>query len=411
MIIKILWTIATVFLFLCGIYYSFLLKGKHFKIERKKEKKTSNNGVRPYESLMMSIAAKVGVGSLAGVALAIYYGGMGTIFWIWISSFITSANAYAEAYLGTKYSIKKKKEKVGGPSYYIKNKRLSKLYAVLLFLTYVFGFISIQTNTIVTSIVTIFSIKKILLGIILSILIGIIIFKNTKILFQIISKMVPIMSLGYMIIGMLVIMKNASFLPIFFHQIIIEAFSKNSIGIGFFSALLIGIQRGIFSTEAGIGTGAIASSAAVDTTPQKQGRLQVLGTLFISLVIVTLTAFFIASSPIDRYSSSLNGIEITQTALKYHFGSIGEIILMIAILFFATSTILAGFYYGKTNLEFLFPSLSVKQINLYRILVIGIILLGSILKSKILWNVTDAFIALLAIINSYGLFSLRKEVK
>lgn len=414
---KYLWGIATILIMISGIYYSIQLKGLQFNIPKlfKGFKNKDDNAISPFQSLMMSSAAKVGVGSLAGIALAIYTGGIGTIFWIWITSIVSAPNAFAEGLLGSLYKRKKQEETEGGPAYYIskgmKKKYLGITYALLVTFVYAICFSTIQANTIATSIYEGYKISNIIIGIILALIVTMIISGNTKTLFNIISKLVPIMGIGYVMLGLFVFIKNYQQIPSFFINIVKDALNLKTAGIGFLTSFIIGVQRGIFSNEAGIGTGAIASASASNSTPKSQGEIQIIGTYFISLIICTITAFIIISSPYESLSfQNINGIEITQFALKYHFGSFGEVALILSIFFFALSTIIAGFYYGKSNLDFICNGISKKSELLYKIMTITLIVIGSIIKADIIWNLSDIFIALLAIINIYSLLSLRKDV-
>lgn len=414
---KYLWGIATILIIISGIYFSIKLKGLQFNIFKlfKSFKKSSDESISPFESLMMSSAAKVGVGSLAGIALAIYKGGVGTIFWIWVTSIISAPNAFAEGFLGSLYKRKKNSETEGGPAYYISKgmnkKKLGIVYALLVTFVYVICFSTIQSNTIATSIYEGYKIKNIYIGITMALIVAILISGNTKSLFKIISKMVPIMGIGYLFLGLFVIIKNYYQIPYFFLNIIKEALNFKSASVGFLTAFIIGIQRGIFSNEAGIGTGAIASASASTSPPQAQGQIQILGTYFISLIICTITSFIIITSPYKNLKlDNINGIEITQYSLKYHFGSFGEIALILSIFFFALSTIIAGYYYGKSNLDFIFNGISRKTETLFKLLTIILIMFGSIVKADLIWDLSDIFIAILAIINIYSLLSLKKDI-
>lgn len=415
---KILWSLTFISIIISGIYFSIKLKGEQFKISKmiRALKKKGNTNISSFDSLMMSTAAKVGVGSLAGVALAIYKGGIGVIFWIWITSIISAPNAFVEGILGTIYKEKINNENVGGPAYYIKkglkNRKLAITYAILVTIVYVICFTTIQANTISTSISNSFNIKKIIVGILLAYIVLIIIWRNTKSLFNLVSKIVPIMGIGYIIIGLIIAIREWNMVPVFFSSIIKEALNLRSSSIGIFTSLIIGIQRGIFSNEAGIGTGAIASASVDDSiTPLTQGRSQVLGVYFISLIIGTITAFIISTSPYQKIVlNDPNGIELTHLAFKYHLGNVGEIVLIMAIITFALSTIIAGFYYGKSNLIFIFKKIPPLQETIYKIFITVLMIIGSITSSSIIWNLSDIFIAILAIINIYAILSLRKDV-
>ena len=412
---KMLWSISFVMIIISGIYFSIKLKGQQFNIikQLKSLKSNSKDKISSFDTLMMSTAAKVGVGSLAGVALAIYKGGIGTIFWIWLTSIISAPNAFAEGLLGRLYKRRIGKDNIGGPAQYIttglNNKNLGIIYAVIVTIVYVICFSTIQANTIATSL----NINRLLIGILLFIVVYLIINNNTQVLFKIISKLVPLMAISYILLGMFVFIKNYNQIPIFFLNILKDALNLKSGSIGITTCIIIGIQRGIFSSEAGIGTGAIAAASANDelSTPLIQGRTQILGVYFISLIIGTITAFIIISSPYKSINLvDINGIELTAFAFNYHFGKIGHLFLVMIIIIFALSTIIAGFFYGKSNLEFIFNKLTNNQEKLYKIFISIIMILGSTLSSNIIWNLSDIFIALLALINIYAILSLRKDI-
>ena len=415
---KILWSFAFVFIIISGLYFSLKLKGKQFNLISllKALKSDQKSNISSFDTLMMSTAAKVGVGSLAGVALAIHKGGLGVIFWIWLTSIISAPNAFAEGALGTVYKQKKNKENIGGPAEYISKglnkKHIGIIYALIVTIVYVICFSTIQANTIATAIYNSYNVKKIIIGILLFYIVIIIIWQDTKKIFNIISKLVPIMGISYIIIGLLIIIKNYVLIPSFFLNILQDALSIKGSSIGIFTSMIIGIQRGIFSNEAGIGTGAIASASADDSiTPETQGKAQILGVYFISLIIGTITAFIIASSPYQTITiNNPNGIELTYFAFEYHLGKIGKDILLLSIISFAISTIIAGFYYGKSNLLFIWGNLSSFQEKTYKLFIAFLMIVGSITNPNLIWNLSDIFIAVLAIINIYALLALRKEV-
>lgn len=409
-----LWSTAIIFLLGGGIYFTLVLRFPQFKFKSMiKGLKKSNNNVSPYQSLTVSLAARIGVGSLAGIALAIYIGGPGTIFWIWITSIITSVNTYCESYLALKYQEKDNNNFKGGPAFYIKNglknKRLAIIYAILIIISYIFGFITIQANTISKSLIGYLSINPLIIGIILALLSGYIIIKGLNKIIDITSKMVPIMGIGYLVISLIIIILNYSKIPDVLSIIISSAFDIKTFGIGILSTFVIGIQRGIFSTESGLGSASIATSTSYVKDKKNLSLSQVLGIYFTTFIICTSTAFIILSSNYKMIDlKNINGIELTEYALSYHLGSIGKIILLLIIISFAFSTIIAGYYYGESNIKFLTNNKLI--INLLKIVTVLLIIIGSVISSNLLWNLVDIFVACLAIINMYSLIKLRKEI-
>lgn len=416
-VMDILWSIAIVFLVGGSIYFTYKLSGVQFHFKRMIScfQSTNQKGVSPFESLTMALAARIGVGSLAGIALAIHLGGPGSIFWIWITGILTAANTFVESTLAAKYQEKDGNSYKGGPSYYIdkalKMPFLAKIYAVVLIISYIFGFITIQSNTIAKSIEEYIKFPTIIIGIILCIITAYIIMKGITRIAHITGKLVPIMGIGYFLLCLLIIIKNIKKIPFVIMNIIFSAFDIKSLGVGIISSFIIGVQRGVFSTEAGLGSGAIASSTTKTEKNTSSGYIQVLGIYFTVFIICTLTAFVILTSDYTLYNwTNMNGIELTKYALTYHLGSFGNIVLLFSIITFAYSTIISGYYYGESSLKYLIKEKYPMLIPILKILTLLLIILGSIISPTVLWDSVDIFVAILAIINMYSLICLRKEI-
>ncbi len=415
---SVLWAIAVIFLVGGGIYFTFYLKGIQFSFldMMKSFSHQKDSTISPFQSLTMALAARIGVGSLAGIALAIYVGGVGTIFWIWASSILTSVNAFSESVLGAIFREKDGDVYKGGPAYYIDkglhNQRLANIYAVLIVFAYIVGFITIQANTISASIQDYYQVAPFVTGIVLAIISGISIIHGVKGIVHLTSKLVPIMGGVYLILGGYIIIENFSVLGDIFQMIFNHAFNIKSFGVGVFTTFMIGLQRGVFSTEAGLGSGAIASSTTDDNSPVRIGLVQVLGIYFVSFVICTTTALIILTS--DYLSvpfGDINGIEITQYALSYHLGKFGIWLLIFSIVSFAFSTIIAGYYYGESNLKYLDKNVTDKHLLVLKVVTLALLVLGSVMRASILWSIVDILVALMAIINMYAVIGLRKVVK
>ena len=369
---SILWSVAIILLMGGGLYFTFSLKFIQFKFKDmiKSFKHKKNSKISPFKSLTMALAARIGVGSLAGIALAIYNGGPGTIFWIWISGIITSSNTFVESLLGIKYRVKDDDIYKGGPSYYIdkglNNKKLAKIYAILIISAYIIGFMTIQANTISKSLNNYLNIEPLIIGIVLALVTAFSIFKGVKSIATITSLLVPLMGIVYIILSIFILVVNLEKIPQILYQIINSAFNFKTFKFGVISSFIIGIQRGVFSTEAGLGSGAIASSITDENNGVKIGLIQVLGIYFTTFIICTSTAFIILTSDyLNINFQNINGIEITQYALNYHLGNIGIIVLIFSIISFAFSTIISGYYYGESNLKYLDKNINNKHINIY----------------------------------------------
>jgi len=415
-ITKITWGLAAILLISCGLYYSFKLHFIQFKLKKMfstlKNKKHKNE-ISIFETLMMALAARIGVGSLAGVALAIYIGGAGSIFWMIITSMIVIPNAFVESLLGSIYRKKDYGEVYqGGPSYYLKDglgkKKLASFYALLVIFAYIIGFLTIQANTIVTSVNEIVAIPPIIIGIIVALLSFLVIYKDVKNIANVCGKLVPIMGVLYVGVSLYIIITNSDLILPILKLIITNAFQADAVVGGVIGKFIIGLQRGIFSNEAGLGTGALASSTS-NQNPIEVGYAQMIGIYITTFLICGLTAFVILSSNYDIIGN-VNGIEITQRAFTYHIGSLGNLFVMVVIILFAFSTIIAGYYYGESSLKFLINKKVQKRIFILKTCTIILLVLGSIMPSSILWDIVDLFVSILAIVNVYALFLLKNDV-
>jgi len=415
---SILLLIVTVLLIFTSLIFSFKLKFIQFKFKNifKSIFKKNKGEISAFESLSINLAAKIGVGSLSGIALSIYIGGAGSIFWMWIITIITGIISYIEGYLGVLYQEKNKNNELqGGPSYYIKKITKSNflpiLYSILIILSYIFGFITIQSNTIVKSINYIFNIDKYIILIILITLTSLIIFKGIKKIATFSSKIVPIMGVIYIILGIYIIIINIDSVPIAITKIISSALNIKSFFGGFLSTIIIGIQRGIFATEVGLGTSAISSSLTNDT-PENQGFVQLFGNYFTSFIICTITTFIIISAKVDTTNYlNINGIEYVIDAFIYHLGSFGVIMFLIITILFAFSTIVSGYCFGELSLKYLKKNISKNSIIIFKIITITLIFFGGLLSPNILWNLIDILIAILTIINIYSVYKLKDNIK
>lgn len=398
-------------LLIFGIYFSFKINFVHFnpvKTMKSILKKENKEGVSSFKALCLSLANRVGVGSLSGVSLSLYLGGIGSVFWMWISTIICSSTTMLETVVSLEYRKKTNDyEYEGGPFYYIslglKKYKMAILYAVLFLISYAGGFLTIQSNTISRVVTEIVPIKEFLVGIIIVALTSFVIFKNKKELIDIVSKIIPFITLVYIISCLVIIIPNYCFIDDIIKLIIKEAFNPKSFVTGF----TIGITKSIFSTEAGIGTGTIASSSATNSTPFEQGLVQVFGVFFDTFVISTLTVFVVMLSPsLNLNLVNVNGIEITNYAFIYNLGSIGGLIITISIILFAYSTIIGGYYYGEVAFKYIFKN---KYTLYFKVVVLLLLFVSTIISSDIIWNIIDKFIIVLGLINVYTVYKLEKD--
>ena len=416
-----IWVVAALIIFGSGIYFTIKLKFVQFDFRRmfRSLRKSSSNkdSISPKQALMIGLAGRIGIGSISGVALAIFTGGVGSVFWMWMAAIFAVTNAFGETVLGIKYKEKDEgKIYKGGPSYYIKkglkNNRLSLAYSIIIIICYAFSFTSIQSNTIVASALQLFDISKIIIALILAIVIFLIIFGGIKKISDVTSKLVPLMTIIYVLSGLYILCINYTQIPVMLSKIIKSAFNFKAVTGGFLGTFLVGLQRGIFSNEAGIGTGSIASSTVESENAAEQGYIQMIGVYITTMLICTSTAIIIMTSNYNILNLfDINGIEITQYAFKYHLGSLGNIIVFSSIIMFAFSTILTGYYYGESSLKSIFKTLTKKHILILKLSIIVVVIIGCLASATVLWKCVDILAALLVIINVYTLLRLRHEIK
>ena len=388
----------------CSIYFTIKLKFLQFNVF-KMVKSVKSSSISDVKALFMSMGAKIGVGSIVGISLAIYVSGPGVLLWIWIISLLSSILTYCESYLGCMY----KRDDQGGVFYYISrglnNKRLSIIYTFILVFVYAVGFVGIQSNTIIKSIDHVINIDKYVVVIGLCLFIAMIIFNNIKSIIDFMAKLVPVMCVLYIVFGLFILFNDIDRIIFIFNLILEDGlrFDRAIIGV-----IIVGLQRGIFATEAGIGTSSIASSIS-SNDKMGQGIFQVMGVHFISLVIVTITGFIIIGSNYS-YVGTVNGVEIIFDIFNHYYGFFGKIGLCIIIILFAISTIVSGYYYSIKGVEFLKGNLSSVGTILIKILVVLLVFMGGVVDSTVIWSVIDTLVLFLLLINIYAIFCLRKFI-
>lgn len=417
---KILWSIATVLLVTSGIYFSKKIHFGQFNIKKMIHsiwKKEDTSGISSFSSLMLVLAGRIGVGSIAGVAIAIYLGGVGSIFWMWVMAFLSAPNCYMETVLGNLYKKKENKDLyVGGPSYYMRDglgwKKIACFYSIVVLFSYIGGFLGIQANTITRSLNEIVPVSPVFLGPILVLVTGLIIFGGVKKISGATNKLVPLMTLFYLLVTGLILVLNITKLPGILISIIKDAFQLKPFISGFLASMVVGIQRGIFSNEAGLGTGSIASSTVASDDSSREGYVQMLGIYITTLLICTATAFVILTSNYQELVlTDINGIEITQYAFFYHLSKFGNWFVFVSILLFSFSTILTGYYYGESSLKFLLTDVKKKHLIILKCITLLVLFVSCFLSSEFLWSIVDLCVAFLAILNICAMFGLRHELK
>ena len=416
----ILWTYILVAMLLgCALWFSIKTRFVQFRMIAEMVRLLGDSTAKidghekhisSFQAFTISLASRVGTGNLAGVATAITVGGPGAVFWMWIIALLGASSAFVESTLAQLFKVRSKHSYIGGPAYYmekgLKKRWMGIIFAVLITITFGFAFNSVQSNTICAAFDGAFNVDPLYMGIGITLLTIIIIFGGVHWIANVSSILVPVMALGYILLALYIVISNITHLPEVIGIIIGNAFGmEQAIGGGIGAALMQGIKRGLFSNEAGMGSAPNAAATAHVTHPAKQGFIQALGVFTDTLLICTCTAFIILFSG-KGFITDLDGIQLTQAALNSQIGNIGSTYIAIAILFFAYSSILGNYYYGEANLRFITRNRNV--INIYRILVGGMVFFGSTASLKLVWSLADVTMALMAICNLIAILLLGK---
>lgn len=381
--------------------------------------KAGNDGMSSFQSLATAVAAQVGTGNIAGAATAIASGGPGAIFWMWLSAFFGMATIYVEATLAQKYRRTVDGEITGGPVYYIKakfqgafGKFLAGFFAVAITLALGFMGNMVQSNSISDAFQTAFHVPGIAVGIVVAIFAAFIFLGGKKRIAAVTEKIVPVMAVLYVLGSLVVLIVNWRNLGTAFAQIFVLAFDPQAMaggvaGITVREAIRFGVARGLFSNEAGMGSTPHAHALAKVKHPCDQGVVAMIGVFIDTFIVLTMTALVILStgalSLTDANGAPLTAAPLAQAAFNTVFGSFGNIFIAVCMLFFAFSTIIGWFFFGETNVKYLFGK---RAVPVYSALVIVFVILGSIMKVDLVWSLSDMFNGLMVLPNLIGVLAL-----
>ncbi len=394
-----------------------------------RKRNASDGALTPFQAVCTALAATVGTGNIAGVAGAIAIGGPGAVFWMWISALLGMCTKFAEVTLAVHFREKNANgDLVGGPMYYIKN-GLGKKWHWLAYLFAAFGVLTVfgtgnatQVNTITTAINSALlnyhvisegavSTSNLIIGIVITILVGMILLGGIKRIGQVTEKLVPFMALLYIILALGVVLINIRVLPAVFVSIIRGAFQPSAVTGGvvgsMFMSMKKGVSRGIFSNEAGLGTGSIAHACADTRKPVKQGMFGIFEVFADTIVICTLTALVILCSQVPVNYGAAAGAELTIQGFTSVYGDWVSIFTAVAMCCFAFSTILGWGLYGARCIEFLF---SEKIIKPFMVAYSLVAILGATANLGLMWSIAETFNGLMAIPNLIALFLLSGTV-
>ena len=386
------------------------------------------SGMSSFQALATAIAAQVGTGNLAGAMTALVSGGPGAIFWMWVAAFFGMATNFAEACLAQLYREEDESgQVVGGPAYYISRglgnnffaKLLAGFFAVAIILALGFMGNMVQANSISGAFQSAFGWDVRAVGAGLALIAGVIFIGGVKRIASVTEKLVPLMAILYIVVGLALIVMNASHIPQVFGAIFSCAFQPKAVwggavGVAVASAARYGIARGLFSNEAGMGSTPHAHAVARVAHPVEQGILGIIAVFIDTFVVLNITVFSVMSSGIldegffTNGEPAMKGIAVVQAAYSAHFlGEWGAPFIAVCLLFFAFSTVIGWYYFGETNIRYLFGT---KALLPYQLLVMAFIFTGSVLKIDLVWELSDFFNGIMVIPNLLAILFLSGKV-
>ena len=415
----VLWSyVLIVVLIACGLYFTFATRFVQVRMLPEMlrlltegiGKQTEGHAISSFQAFCVSTASRVGVGNIAGVAIAIVTGGPGAVFWMWLIAFIGCATGFVESTLAQIYKLPRGNGKFhGGPAYYIKNALhqpgVAKLFALLISVTFGLVYVSVQANTIALSAQTI-GIDPAITAAFLCIFTALVICGGMHRIAKVTEILVPIMAGLYLLVALLIILLHLSEVPAMFALIFHDAFSPQAaVGGGLGTAMITGIKRGLFSNEAGEGSVPNAAATAAVTHPVKQGLVQSFGVYVDTWIVCSATAFIILLTGQYTIGGECTGIALAQASLASVFGSLAPAAVSLMILLFAFSSIVGNYYYGEINIAF-FDGNTRRYLAVFRVCVVLMVLFGSLATLQLVWNLADLFMGLLCLTNLYAITRL-----
>ncbi len=414
---NLLWSYLLIGLLLgLGLYFTIRMRfvqilkiGEMFRVLKDKNEGLQDNAISSIQAFFIGAATRIGTGNVAGVAMAIAVGGPGAVFWMWVVAILGGASAFVESTLAQIYKVKDGAGFKGGPAYYMQKqlgaKWLSSIFALGIIISFGLTFNAVQSNTIAAAFTNSFEINGAIIGGVLVALTAIIIFGGVQRIAKFSAIIVPIMAGFYILLAAFIVLTNLSAVPAVLALIVKSAFGfEQVLGGGIGSAIMMGVKRGLFSNEAGMGSAPNAAATAVVSHPAKQGFVQALGVFFDTLVVCTATAFIILLS--DSYTTGLQGIELTQASMAEHFGGWASIFVAVAIFMFAFSSIIGSYYYGEANIEFVHKSKT--ALLVYRVFALGMVMFGAVASLQVVWDFADLAMAIMALTNLIAIGLLGK---
>jgi AGCS family alanine or glycine:cation symporter len=397
-----------------GIQFSKLFHALYLALIKRKEDDAEPGDITHFEALMTALSATVGTGNIAGVATAIAVGGPGALFWMWVTGLVGMATKYSEAVLAVKYRVTDENgEMSGGPMYYIsKGLKQSWLGAVFAFCASFAAFgigNMVQSNSVADAVNSTYHISPYVTGIVLMVCTAAVILGGIKKIGKVTGLLVPVMVVFYMAGALYIIIANIGAVPEAFVYIVEQAFTPTAAVGGFAGSSIMlcirmGVARGVFSNESGLGSAPIAAAAAQTKSPITQALVSMTQTFIDTIVVCTMTGLVLVIT--NTWSSGATGAELTTIAFGKGMPG-GAHVVTIGLVLFAYSTILGWSYYGEKSIEYL---LGVKAIKPYRMVFVLFVGIGAVAKLSLVWNISDTLNGLMAIPNLIGLLLLTPVV-
>lgn len=377
-----------------------IMLGRDKNPQKGEETSQGKRHMGSFQAFAVSLASRVGTGNLAGVASAIFVGGPGAVFWMWVMALLGGATSFVESTLAQLYKRKGPDGFYGGPAFYMERGLGARWMGVLFSTLMVFSFglsnQMVQTNTIVDSLSDSFGWGRLAIGLSLALVVFIISIGSIKAISRITSYLVPFMAIGFILMSFFVVITNLRELPGVFKTIIDGAFGLRQVGGGVVgAAILNGVKRGLFSNEAGEGSAPNAAAIAATSHPVKQGAVQALGVFIDTILICSCTALIILIAP--EAGGGADGILLTSRCLEAELGSSGKWFLTVAIFLFAFSTLLSNYFYGENNIRFITKSMV--PVWAFRVATAAICTVSSLMALQQIWTIMDIFMGLLTLTN------------
>ncbi|MDK1288682.1 alanine/glycine:cation symporter family protein [Pseudoalteromonas umbrosa] len=410
-------------LLFAGFWFTYKLRAiqfmgfKHMFSLAKNSGSANPNGISSFQALCTGLSARVGTGNLAGVAMAISLGGSGAVFWMWVIALLGMATGFAESVLGQLYKVKdSRKEFRGGPAYYIRaglgKTWLAVLFSLCLFLGYGASFSAMQANTMAEALNNTFAIPTYLSGLVIAGVAGIIVLGGLKRIARFAEIIVPWMGAAFIFTAIMISAINFNLLPGLFADIVLSAFGLTEASAGALGAAIkSGIQRGMYSNEAGAGSvpHAAAGAAPNPNHPVVQGYIQMLGVFVDTIVLCSCTAVIVLLAGVGA-TGEMAGISVTQQAMAVHFGEYGDDFIALAITLFAFTSVVANYAYAESNLHFFKLDNTLGRLS-YTGIYLAMVIWGANASLQQVWNLADMSLGLMTLVNVYAIVLLTPTIK